>query len=438
MIIRIHNILEALSAYNPGADLDIIRRAYVFAAKSHQGQLRRSGEAYLTHPLAVAGLLTEMRMDVPSLVAALLHDTVEDTVATLEEIERDFGSEVRDLVDGVTKLSKIKFSTNEEKQAENFRKMIMAMAKDIRVIMIKLADRLHNMRTLEHLAEDRRLAIAQETIDVYDLIAFRVMVDTLQQCYEALGVIHSVWRPVPGRFKDYIAMPKGNNYQSLHTTVIGPEGIRVEFQIRTRDMHNIAEHGIAAHWKYKEGRLIDDKDEIKFKWVRRLLEWQRELSDPTEFLDTVKLDLFADDVYVFTPHGDLKEFPRGSTPVDFAYAVHTDVGHSCVGAKVNGKIVPLRYHLRSGDSLEIVTQKQKRPNKDWLNFVVTSRAKAKIRQFLRSEEHGQSEAIGRELLEKAASRYGLSVNDLLKNPVIEKFARDASYDGAIALLPPIA
>ena len=530
MLIRIHNILEALSAYNPGADLDIIRRAYVFAAKSHQGQLRRSGEAYLTHPLAVAGLLTEMRMDVPSLVAALLHDTVEDTVATLEEIERDFGSEVRDLVDGVTKLSKIKFSTNEEKQAENFRKMIMAMAKDIRVIMIKLADRLHNMRTLEHLAEDRRLAIAQETIDVYapianrlgiqhikveledlclkylkpdvynlidsrirklheqrkkqieeirkvvseklqghnvestisgrlkhyysihrkmeaqhipfdqvyDLIAFRVMVDTLQQCYEALGVIHSVWRPVPGRFKDYIAMPKGNNYQSLHTTVIGPEGIRVEFQIRTRDMHNIAEHGIAAHWKYKEGRLIEDKDEIKFKWVRRLLEWQRELSDPTEFLDTVKLDLFADDVYVFTPHGDLKEFPRGSTPVDFAYAVHTDVGHSCVGAKVNGKIVPLRYHLRSGDSLEIVTQKQKRPNKDWLNFVVTSRAKAKIRQFLRSEEHGQSEAIGRELLEKAASRYGLSVNDLLKNPVIEKFARDASYDGAIALLPPIA
>src|SRR3989338_3086554 len=395
-----------VSAYNSEADLDIIKKAYVFAAKVHQGQTRRSGEPYLVHPLETAGVLAEMRLDVPSVVTALLHDTVEDTVTTLEEIEQLFGEEIRNLVDGVTKLSKIKFTTSEEKQAENFRKMIMAMAKDIRVILIKLADRLHNMRTLEYLAEAKRVEIARETMDiyapianrlgiqkikteledlgfknlnpevfkiieskvierrskrekyieevrdivskkmdedniqceisgrmkhlfsihrkmeaqnipfdeVYDLIAYRIIVDSLPQCYEALGVLHGLWKPVPGRFKDYIAMPKGNNYQSLHTTVIGPHGERVEFQIRTREMHDVAERGIAAHWKYKEGRIIDEKDEMKFKWIRRLLEWQRELSDPAEFLDTVKLDLFSDDVYIFTPQRALKELPRGSTP----------------------------------------------------------------------------------------------------------------------------
>ncbi|MBI4211634.1 MAG: bifunctional (p)ppGpp synthetase/guanosine-3',5'-bis(diphosphate) 3'-pyrophosphohydrolase, partial [Deltaproteobacteria bacterium] len=528
-MIRVHDILDAVSSYIPDADLDAIRKAYVFAAKSHQGQTRRSGEPYLVHPLEVAGILTEMRLDVPSIVASLLHDTVEDTVATLEEIERHFGAEVKSLVDGVTKLSKIRFSTSEEKQAENFRKMIMAMAQDIRVILIKVADRLHNMRTLQHLAEDRQVAIAQETLDIYapianrlglqqikveledhclrflkpevfrvidermsrgkgerdkqvkevqkivgeklnehqikadisgrmkhyysihrkmvkqgipleevhDIIAFRVIVDSVPQCYETLGVIHSMWHPIPGRFKDYIAMPKANHYQSLHTTVVGHHGERMEFQIRTREMHDICEHGIAAHWKYKEGRLVDDKDEMKFKWIRRLLDWQRELSDPTEFLDTVKLDLFSEDVYVFTPKGELREYPRGSTPLDFAYSVHTDVGNSCVGARVNGKIVPLRYLLRSGDTIEIITQKNKRPNKDWLQMVRTSRAKAKIRQYLRIDEHEQSAAIGRELLEKAAGRAGLSLSRVLDDPAVKNFAKEASYESAEALLVPI-
>jgi guanosine-3',5'-bis(diphosphate) 3'-pyrophosphohydrolase len=528
-MIRLHDILDTVSAYNPEADLDLIKKAYVFSAKAHQGQTRRSGEPYLVHPMEVAGILAGMKLDVPSIVTALLHDTVEDTVATVEEVEQLFGPEIKILVDGVTKLSKIQFTTVKERQAENFRKMIMAMAKDIRVILVKLADRLHNMRTLGHLPEMRQVAIAQETLDIYapianrlgiqqmkveledkafmylkpdiyqaiddqvskrkgqrekyiaevrqimdqhmkdhniqcdiygrvkhyfsiwrkmeaqhipfdqvhDVIAFRIIVENVQQCYEALGVIHALWRPVPGRFRDYIAMPKANNYQSLHTTVIGPHGERVEFQIRTRQMHEIAEHGIAAHWKYKEGRLIDDKDELKFKWIRKLLEWQSELSDPAEFLDTVKLDLFADDVYVFTPKGELLEFPRGSTPLDFAYAIHTDVGHSCIGSKVNGKIVPLRYELHSGDTVEILTGKKKQPHKDWLQFVRTSRAKAKIRQFLRSEEHDQSAAIGRELLDKACRRYGLSINQVLKSKKVAEFARNASYENAESLLAAI-
>ncbi len=525
-MIRLHDILDMVSAYNPEANLDEIKKAYVFAAKAHQGQTRRSGEPYLTHPLEVAGYLARMRLDVPSIVTAFLHDTVEDTVASLEEIEQFFGKEIATLVDGVTKLSRIVFSTMQERQAENFRKMIMAMALDIRVILVKLADRVHNMRTLQYLPEPKQVRIAQETLDIYapianrlgmqqikteledlalkylkpdvfrlidekvrqrkmqrekfinevrstvqkkmmdhnidaeitgrvkhyysimkkmeaqnipldevhDIVAFRILVKDVQQCYEALGVIHALWRPVPGKFKDYIAMPKANNYRSLHTTVIGPHGDRVEFQIRTSDMHEIAEHGIAAHWKYKEGRVIADKDEMKFKWIRRLLEWQRELSDPAEFLDTVKLDLFADDVYVFTPNGELRELPRGSTPVDFAYSIHTDVGHSCVGAKVNGKIVPLRYQLHSGDAVEILTGKEKRPHKDWLQFVKTSRAKAKIRSYLRLEEREQSAAIGRELLEKALSKYHLNVNRILKSKELDQFAKNASYDGPQSVL----
>lgn len=525
-MIRLHDILDIVSAYNPEADLDTLKKAYVFAAKAHQGQTRRSGEPYLVHPMEVAGILARMKLDVPSIATSLLHDTVEDTVATLEEIEQLFGTEVRNLVDGVTKLSKIHFTTAQERQAENFRKMIMAMAKDIRVILVKLADRVHNMRTLAHMPEMRQVAIAQETLDIYapianrlgiqsmkveledlsfkylkpdiwqmiedqvskrrsqrdkyigevrtivreqmqrhnieceitgrvkhfysiwrkmeaqhipfdqvhDLIAFRLITKNVQQCYEALGVIHALWRPVPGRFKDYIAMPKGNNYQSLHTTVIGPKGERVEFQIRTEAMHDIAENGIAAHWKYKEGELVDDKDEMKFKWLRKLLEWQNELSDPAEFLDTVKLDLFADDVYVFTPRGELLEFPRGSTPLDFAYAIHTDVGHTCTGAKVNGKIVPLRYQLRSGDIVEILRGKKKHPHKDWLQFVMTSRAKAKIRQFLRGEEHEHSLSIGRDLLEKACRKYGLSINQVLKSKELDEFAKNASYENADAIL----
>jgi len=525
-MIRLHDILDMVSAYNPEADLDLIKKAYVFSAKVHQGQTRRSGEPYLVHPMEVAGILVRMKLDVPSICTALLHDTVEDTVATLEEIEGLFGTEIKNLVDGVTKLSKIQFTTLEERQAENFRKMLMAMAKDIRVILVKLADRVHNMRTLEHLPEMKQVGIAQETLDIYapianrlgiqemkteledmalkylkpdiflmideqvrertqqrekyiteirslvlgkmhehnieceiygrlkhyysiwrkmedqhipfdqvhDIVAFRIVTENLQECYEVLGVIHALWRPVPGRFKDYIAMPKANGYQSLHTTVIGIGGERVEFQIRTREMHEFAEHGIAAHWKYKEGRLIGDKDELKFKWIRKLLEWQSELSDPAEFLDTVKLDLFADDVYVFTPKGELLEFPRGSTPLDFAYGIHTDVGHSTIGAKVNGKIVPLRYQLHSGDTVEILRGKQKRPHKDWLNFAKTSRAKAKIRQFLRQEEQGKSSEIGRELLEKECRKHGLSLNQVLKSKELSEMARHASYDSTESIL----
>ncbi|MDP2600295.1 MAG: bifunctional (p)ppGpp synthetase/guanosine-3',5'-bis(diphosphate) 3'-pyrophosphohydrolase [Deltaproteobacteria bacterium] len=526
-MLRLDDLLEAVAAYNPDADFDLIKKAYVFAAKAHEGQKRRSGEPFLTHPLAAALLLAKMRLDVASIVAALLHDTVEDTGVTLEEVERLFGNEIRQLVDGVTKLGKIKFTTSEERQAENFRKMIMAMAQDIRVILIKLADRVHNMRTLDSMSETKQAEIAQESMDIYapianrlgiqefkvemedlalkflkpefyrmideqvserkekrekyitsvkemmtramrensvpcevtgrlkhyfsihrkmesqnipfdevhDLIAFRILVDTLPQCYEALGIIHSLWRPIPGRFKDYIAMPKANNYQSLHTTVIGPEGERVEFQIRTREMHEIAEHGIAAHWKYKEGKLAGEtKDEMKFRWIRRLLEWQSELKDPAEFLDTVKLDLFADDVYVFTPKGELKELPRGSTPIDFAYAVHTEVGNACVGARVNGKIVPLSYKLHSGDSVEILTRKDMRPNRDWLQFVKTSKAKAKVRQFLKLEEHTQSKQVGWELLEQACQKHGLSPTKLLKEPAVLKYAKENGFKEEESLL----
>jgi GTP pyrophosphokinase len=528
-ISRLHNILDTVLAYDPDADLDMIRRAYVFSARAHQGQTRRSGEPYLTHPVGVAAILAEMKLDVASIVAGMLHDTVEDTLTSLEEIEKYFGSEIRDLVDGVTKLGKIQFTTSEERQAENFRKMIMAMAKDIRVILVKLADRVHNMRTMEFMPEDKQDRIARETIEIYapianrlgiqrmkieledlslkylkpevyqqidaelrhkdserekyikevmkqvrskmheykveaeligrvkhyysihrkmeaqnitfeevhDIIAFRMIVEAVPQCYEALGLLHSMWKPIPGRFKDYIAMPKGNNYQSLHTTVIGPFGERVEFQIRTREMHLVAENGIAAHWKYKEKDRIKDADERKFKWIRQLLEWQSELSDPAEFLDTVKLDLFADDVYVFTPRGELRELPRGATPIDFAYDIHTEVGNSCVGAKVNGKIVPLRYELRSGDTVVIITQKNRVPNKDWLQFVKTSRAKAKIRQYVRSQERDHGIAVGTELFEKECKHYGENFNNVIKEPKLLEFANKKGYKDVDSLLAAI-
>lgn len=525
-MIRLHDILDQVTSYNPTADLEIIQKAYIFSAKAHQGQTRRSGEPYLIHPMEVAWILANMRLDVPSVASGFLHDTVEDTVATLEEIEERFGKEIRGLVDGVTKLGKIRFRTSEEKQAENFRKMILAMAQDIRVILIKLADRTHNMRTLEYLAEAKRVEIAQETMDIYaplanrlgiqqmkieledlsfkylkpdvwemihertdrrkdqrekfmkevrviatqalekhgltcettgrmkhlfsiqrkmeqqnipfdevhDLVAFRIIVESLPQCYEALGLLHALWKPIPGRFKDYIAMPKQNNYQSLHTTVVGPNGERCEFQIRTREMHDIAERGIAAHWRYKEGgRKIASRDEIKFKWIRQLLQWQRELNEPAEFLDTIKLDLFADDIYVFTPRGDLRELPRGSTPIDFAYDIHTDVGHACTGARVNGRIVPLRYQLRSGDSVEVMTTKQKRPNKDWLQFVRTSRAKAKIRQYIRFEERDQAEAIGKELLEKALGPAKISMGRFVKGDQVSRYLRDQNMKDITSL-----
>ena len=481
-------LLDRIKSYSADADLDLVRKAYEFSAKAHEGQLRRSGEPYLQHPIAVAGVLTSLKTDVTAIVAGLLHDTLEDTVATAGELEKEFGKDVLHLVDGVTKIGKITFRSYEEKQAENFRKMLLSMADDIRVVLIKLADRLHNMRTLEHLSVAKRQEIAQETLEiyaplanrlgigwikneledlclkhlkpevyetlrvrvakrdedrqqyidevsqlvqkamlenglvgqvygrpkhlygiyqkmnkqsitfeeVYDLTALRIVTDLKMNCYAVLGVIHSLWRPVPGRFKDYIAIPKSNLYQSLHTTVVGPKGEHVEFQIRTEDMHRLAEHGIAAHWKYKEQGQVADRDSKAFGWLHQFVEWHEDLADNRQFMDSVKLDLFHDVVYVFTPKGIVKELPKGSTPVDFAFAIHTEVGDHCVGAKVDGKIVPLKHELASGDMVEILTSSTQTPHKDWLKFVRTSRAKTKIKHWIKLEEQKRSIEIGRQ------------------------------------------
>jgi guanosine-3',5'-bis(diphosphate) 3'-pyrophosphohydrolase len=506
-VIRLNDILDRVTAYNPKADLDVINKAYVFSAKVHQGQIRRSGEPYLQHPLEVTAVLCDLKLDVASIATGLLHDTVEDTYATLDEVRALFGDEIAELVDGVTKISKISFQTTEEQQAENFRKMLLAMAKDIRVILVKLADRLHNMRTLDYMPAAKQQRIAQETLDIYaplanrlgiawvkseledlslrylksdiyyelvtkvaktkrerrryidevkgiiaeklkefgieadvtgrpkhfysiyekmrqqnldfeqiyDLVAFRCLVKSVKECYEALGIIHALWKPVPGRFKDYIAMPKANGYQSLHTTVIGPYGERLEAQIRTEEMHRVAEEGIAAHWRYKEGKVeAFSKADQQFAWLRQLLEYQQEVRDPKEFLDTVKLDLFSDEVYVFTPKGDVKAFPRGATPIDFAYAVHTDVGHRCVGARVSGRLVPLKYELQNGDIIEIVTSSQGHPSADWLKLVKTSRARSKIRQWIKVEQRERSVLLGRELLEKEFRKYGADFGKVSK------------------------
>ena len=517
----IDDIIKQVQTYNPEADAGLIKKAHEFSEGVHRGQKRSSGEPYLVHPVQVAALLAQLKLDVPSVVAGLLHDTVEDTLTTLDEVRRLFGDEIAELVDGVTKLSRINFSSKEEKQAENFRKMIVAMARDIRVILIKLADRVHNMRTLDFLSEERRLKIAQETIDIYaplahrlgihelrveledlsfralkpgayqqivdavkdirkksegyleevrkallarmtgelrtveiywryknywslyrkmerqnvnveqiyDILGFRVIVDSLAQCYEMLGLVHSVFRPVPGHFKDYIGMPKTNNYQSLHTAVIGPKGTKIEFQIRTREMHEIAEWGIAAHWSYKHGTPAGERDEMKFRWLRQLLEWQREMSDPAEFLDSLKLDLFAEEVYIFTPKGDLKVFPIGATPVDFAYAIHTDVGHKCSGARVNGRMVPLKYKLRSGDSVEIITQAGHHPSKDWLKLVQTSSARAKIRSYVRVEERERSRQVGRDMLEKECVRCGLVFDEVFSGASLQKLLEKGRFRG---------
>ncbi len=500
-MIRLNDITDKVQSYLPDADLEVISTAYVFSAKVHQGQTRLSGEPYLTHPLEVAYILGELTMDVSSVATGLLHDTVEDTLATAKEIEEIFGSEISYLVDGVTKISRMSFSNTEERQAENFRKMIIAMAKDIRVLLIKLSDRLHNMRTIQYLPPERREAIAQETMDiyaplanrlgigwikteledlafktlkpeiyqgisdkleskrkeidkyskevlsiieeelkknkigaqlqgrvkhlygihskmrnqeigfeeVYDKIAFRIIVGSLKDCYGTLGIIHSLWKPVPGRFKDYIAMPKPNMYQSLHTTVIGPYGERIEVQIRTEEMHKIAQKGIAAHWRYKEGKEgIKKQDAKSYDWLQRLIEWQQDLKDPSEFLKTVKVDLFPEEVYVFTPKGEVKAFPRGATPIDFAYGIHTDVGNKCVGAKVNGKLVPIRYQLVNGDVVEILTGGKQKPSKDWLRMVVTSKAKQKIKHWLINEQRERSITFGKEILDKEFRKFGLS------------------------------
>ena len=521
-MIRLNDILQRVASYHPDPDLDIIKKAYVYSAKVHQGQLRKSGEPYLIHPLEVAGILAELKLDEASIVTGLLHDTIEDTLATAEELTELFGPEVAQLVDGVTKLSKFSASatlSQEEKQAENFRKMIIAMAQDIRVILVKLADRTHNMRTLDHMSEEKQARIAQETLDIYaplanrlgiswikieledlsfryvkpqeflnlqeklnkrkkerekyiddtaaivrtkleerglkgdvsgrfkhvysiykkikqqgidfdqihDIIAFRILMPTLPSCYEALGLVHQLWKPVPGRFKDFIAIPKPNMYQSLHTTLIGPLSERVEVQIRTPEMHKIAEEGIAAHWAYKEGRVLISKDDEKFAWLRQLMEWQQDLKDPKEFLETVKVDLFTDEVFVFTPKGDVKSLPRGATPVDFAYTVHSDVGGRCVGAKVNGKIVPLRYKLKNGDMVEVLTSPQAHPSKDWLTFVKTSRAQQRIRNFIKQQQRDKSLQLGRELAEREFKRYQLNLNKLTKNGELKKVGEELGY-----------
>jgi guanosine-3',5'-bis(diphosphate) 3'-pyrophosphohydrolase len=497
---QLDQIISELAGYFPSADVPLVRRAYQFAAQAHDGQTRKSGDPYVTHPLAVAQIIAELKLDVASVCAGLLHDCVEDTSATVDQLGELFGKEIAFLVDGVTKLGKLPYSTREEQQAENFRKMLLAMARDIRVILVKLCDRLDNMRSLHHLPPEKQERIASETMQIYaplanrlgiqwvkveledlsfkhlypgeyeqlaaevaksrgerleyihyveklihkemtdngvpcevmgrakhlwsiyqkmkrtgrpfeeihDAIGFRVITDTQMHCYQGLGVSHQTWTPIPGRFKDYIALPKPNLYQSLHTAVIGPRGERIEIQIRTREMNLVAEHGIAAHWKYKEGSIasVDDK---KFAWLRQLMESQKELRDPTEFLESVKVDLFGDEVYVFTPQGDVKALPLGSCPIDFAYAVHSSIGDHCSGARVNGMIVPLRYQLRNGDTIEIITNPNQKPNKDWLKLVKTARARTKIRYLLRTEQRDKAVVLGTDLLDKALRKHSTTL-----------------------------
>jgi GTP pyrophosphokinase len=502
----IKDLVDTIRSYNPAGDVEVLRKAHDFAAAIHGGQARRSGDPYLSHPMEVATILTELRMDERAIAAGLLHDAIEDTQTTMGEIRTLFGDEIADLVDGVTKLSKLPFSTREDRQAESFRKMLLAMAKDIRVIVIKLADRLHNMRTLEPLPEAKRRLIAKETFEIYaplahrlgmakikqeledlsfrhldpeayrdltsqlakkreeretqinevitilkrkltevdipseitgrpkhfysihrkmreqgkafdeiyDLTAVRVIASTVKDCYGALGMIHSLWKPIPGRFKDFIAVPKSNMYQSLHTTVIGPKGDPVEIQIRTQGMHRTAEEGIAAHWAYKEGKATLDETERNFLWLRQMLDFGRDLKDSQEFLDTVRIDLFPEEVYVFTPKGDVKALPRGATPVDFAFSIHTDIGLHCAGARVNGRIVPLRYELRNGDIVEIVTATTQHPSRDWLKIVKTSRARSRIRAWIKSQEWVRSITLGKELLEREIRKLGKKSPSLLK------------------------
>ena len=512
------DLCAKIRIYFPNADLSVIEKAYHFSEKAHEGQIRRSGEAYISHPLSVAGILADLKLDLDSIATGLLHDTVEDTHATTEDIRREFGDTIALLVDGVTKISKMNFKTSTERQGENIRKMIVAMGKDVRVILVKLADRLHNMRTLNHMPYEKQARIAQETLEiycplasrlgisslkieledlsfkfyrpdmyyqleqkedakekdqkkfiddvkkmisdelnkasfksfeiqgrskhlwsiyrkmqhrnidyeqVYDILAFRVIVDSISQCYEVLGHVHSMWKPIPGRFKDFIAMPKTNEYQSLHTTVVGPGAERIEIQIRTREMHLIAERGIAAHWKYKERGRVDEDTAQKFDWLKDLLNWNKQVGNSDEFLDTVKTDLFETEIYVFTPKGEVKEFPDGATPIDFAYSVHTDVGHRCIGAKVNARMVPLKYKLQNGDTIEVVTSANQVPSKDWLKICVTNRAKSKIRAFVKDEQRARSLVFGKELLDREFRKFGAAtVRYVGKGEKFEGFLKD--------------
>jgi GTP pyrophosphokinase len=529
-----------LGAYLKDHPLDVVQKAYHFAARAHKDQFRRSGEPYITHPLAVANILTSLRLDLGSIVAAILHDTVEDTDVTLEQIEAEFGKDVRELVDGLTKIGKIQFRSSQERLAENFRKMVLAMASDLRVILVKLADRLHNMRTLDNLPQVKRQRIAEETLEIYaplanrlglysfkseledlcmrelkndlykdlarkvaakkaereryidevrnvlenelskygfqnlhvygrpkhfysiykkmvertlefedvhDLFAFRIIVDSVKDCYEALGIVHAMWKPMPGRFKDYIAMPKANLYQSLHTTVIRPNGEPCEIQIRTHEMHQTCELGVAAHWAYKEkgargterpgtpGALGEGKDDLqKFSWLRQIMEWQKELKDPDEFLEAVKVDLFEEEIFVFTPKGDVFQLAMGATALDFAFAVHTKVGAATVGAKVNGRMVPIKKTLKSGDIVEILTSPHQKPGKDWLNFVTTAKARNKIRSWLRTEQRDRSRTVGREILEQELTAVGLDFEKMTKNGEMDHLVRTGKESNVDDLL----
>jgi guanosine-3',5'-bis(diphosphate) 3'-pyrophosphohydrolase len=517
-MIRIDDIIDLYLKKRPKGDISRIQRAYIYSAKQHEGQIRKSGEPYMVHPICVAKIISEMGLDEASICSALLHDTVEDTNTTVEDIERLFGKDVAEIVDGVTKLAGVNFSKREERQAESFRKLLVAMTKDMRVLLLKLADRLHNMRTLDHMSESSRERIAEETRDIYapladrlgiswlkselddlsfkylepamyselsqrvdkfrkaresfiqktirglesfltdagfevsvtgrlknlysiyikmqskgvgyedvhDAIAFRIICNSIRDCYAILGLVHSRWKPVPGRFKDYVAMSKPNNYQSLHTTVINQDGDRVEVQIRTDEMHHVAEYGIATHWAYKENRPLEESAE-NYKWLRQLLESQNEVRDSREFIDSVKVDLFRDEVFVFTPHGDVKSLPKGSTLLDFAYAIHTEVGNHCAGARINGAQVPLKTQLQNGDTVEILTSKTQRPSTGWLDIVVSSRARNKIRAYLRAEQREQSHHAGHELIEKALRRYGHSYAKLVKKGDLQKVASDLKF-----------
>ena len=512
--------------YHPGPDLDLLRRSFEYAVEMHRGQTRSSGEPYVTHTMAVAEIIADLRLDVDSLCAALLHDVVEDTSAKLSDLEEKFNQEIAFLVDGVTKLSKLRFNTSEERQAETIRKMIVAMSRDLRVVLVKLADRIHNMRTLDHLGEDKQRRIAQETMDiyaplanrfgihwvkielednsfrylhkdayydlaqkiakkrrerekyigeviglleevlaenhlesdlqgrpkhfysiwrkmqrqsidfeqVYDILAFRIIVEEKHQCYESLGIVHNLWKPIPARFKDYIAMPKPNGYQSLHTSVIGPYREPIEIQIRTESMHRIAEEGVAAHWLYKEGGERKPGDASEFTWLRQLIEDFQEVSDPRDFMERLKLDLFSEEVFVFTPKGDIRAFPIGATVVDFAYAIHTEVGDHCAGAKVNGAIVPFGTELKSGDVIEIITRNNQRPNKDWLNNVRTGRARSKIKHFLRTEARVQALEIGRELLDGELRKHGLQIKAAQKKGKLSEAAEELKLQTADEML----
>ncbi len=516
----LENLLLRIEQYNPNADLKLVIKAFHFAETAHEGQLRNSGEKFFIHPFNVALILADLNMDTATIIAGLLHDVIEDTNNSYEKIEEEFGTEIADLIDGVTKLKMLKYKTKQENQAENLRKMVLAMAKDIRVIIVKLADRLHNMRTLEYMTDEKKKEKALETLEIYaplahrlgiskikweledlslryldpdnyydlvervakrrkeretyisdimntlelklteveingdisgrpknfysiykkmvhqgkafeqifDLTAIRVLVDNVKDCYGVLGIVHTLWKPLPGRFKDYIAMPKPNMYQSLHTTVIGPKGEIFEVQIRTWEMHKTAEYGIAAHWKYKEGASKGDNFDTKLTWLRQLLEWQSDSNDPRDFMETLKIDFFTDEVFVFTPKGDVINLPEGSTPIDFAYRVHTAVGNKCVGAKVNSRIVPLNYKLQNGNIVEVITSANSGPSRDWLKIVKTNQAKSRIKQWFKLKDKDLNMARGKEMLEREIKKLGYKPSEILKDEWIKNVSNKLSIN----------